>query len=338
VDKRYQVFISSTYTDLKDERRAVYQTLMEMDCIPAGMELFPATDEEQWLFIQKIIDDSDYYVLILGGRYGSVTADGVSYTEKEFDYAIFKGVKVVALIHGEPGKLPVEKSEMDPAVREKLEAFRNKAADGRLVKFWTGADQIPGLVATSLLKTMKTFPAVGWVRADKAAGSAELLGQLNELRIANDKLKAELEAAKTADVVFPDDVASGDDLFYVKFEKCKEFNEYGRGRDVWEAPISYDRIFVEFGHKLFEGIGPSSGRNHFEDIIKYYFQYRDIEIREACYFSLLLQFETLGLISIESNKYARLTSKGRAYLSKLLVARKPLVSSPEPHAALQNQS
>ena len=46
MDKRYQVFVSSTYTDLMDERKSVTQTLMELDCIPAGMELFPAVDEE----------------------------------------------------------------------------------------------------------------------------------------------------------------------------------------------------------------------------------------------------------------------------------------------------
>ena len=57
MDKRYQVFVSSTYADLKEERSKVIQALMEMDCIPAGMELFPAADEEQWAFIQKVIDD-----------------------------------------------------------------------------------------------------------------------------------------------------------------------------------------------------------------------------------------------------------------------------------------
>ncbi len=55
---------------------------MEMDCIPAGMELFPAIDEGQWEFIKKVIDDCDYYLLIIGGRYGSVAEDGLSYTEK----------------------------------------------------------------------------------------------------------------------------------------------------------------------------------------------------------------------------------------------------------------
>jgi hypothetical protein len=87
INKRYQVFISSTYADLKEERRYVMQSLMEMDCIPTEMELFPATDEEQWIFIKKIIDDCDYYLLIIGGRYGSITDEGISYTEKEFDYA-----------------------------------------------------------------------------------------------------------------------------------------------------------------------------------------------------------------------------------------------------------
>ena len=99
MDKRYQVFVSSTYADLKEERQHVLQALMEMDCIPAGMELFPAADEEQWEFIKKVIDDCDYYLLIIGGRYGSTTDDGISYTEKEFDYAVENGLKVVALIH-----------------------------------------------------------------------------------------------------------------------------------------------------------------------------------------------------------------------------------------------
>jgi hypothetical protein len=338
VDKRYQVFISSTYTDLKDERRAVYQTLMEMDCIPAGMELFPATDEEQWLFIQKIIDDSDYYVLILGGRYGSVTADGVSYTEKEFDYAISKGVKVVALIHGEPGKLPVEKSEMDPAVREKLEAFRNKAATGRLVKFWTGADQIPGLVATSLLKTMKTFPAVGWVRADKVTGSAELLAQLNELRIANDKLKAELETSKTADVVFPDDIASGDDLCKIEISNKFMVELNGKTEERDYLHIEIDKLFSDIGYLFLNGSNHRSVKAKIEKVVCDVLGLYDVTVLNKSYYAIVLHYEMLGLIRIHQNNIINLTDKGRKYLSKILVFRKPSTEDVPlaDHAALQN--
>lgn len=166
MEKRYQVFVSSTYADLKEERQHVIQALMEMDCIPAGMELFPAADVEQWEFIKRVIDDCDYYLLIIGGRYGSTTDDGISYTEKEFDYAVENGLKVVALIHGEPDDIPFGKSEKDEGLRNKLFSFRDKVMNGRLVKFWTTSKELPGLVALSMTKTIKMYPATGWVRAN----------------------------------------------------------------------------------------------------------------------------------------------------------------------------
>src|SRR5437016_14150166 len=126
MDKRYQVFVSSTYADLKEERRKVIQTVIEMDCIPAGMELFPAADEEQFEFIKRVIDDCDYYLLIIGGRYGSTTAEGVSYTEQEYDYAINRGLKVVALLHEKPDQIPFGKSEQDPNLRARLQGFRDR--------------------------------------------------------------------------------------------------------------------------------------------------------------------------------------------------------------------
>jgi hypothetical protein len=67
MDKVYQVFVSSTYSDLKDERRHVSETLAKAGYIPAGMELFPATDQQQLEFIKRIIDRCDYYVVIIGG-------------------------------------------------------------------------------------------------------------------------------------------------------------------------------------------------------------------------------------------------------------------------------
>ena len=71
MDKRYQVFVSSTYEDLQEERQEVMHALLELDCIPAGMELFPAANEDQWTLIKRVIDDCDYYLVIVGGRYGS---------------------------------------------------------------------------------------------------------------------------------------------------------------------------------------------------------------------------------------------------------------------------
>src|ERR1035437_5854351 len=103
MDKRYQVFVSSTYEDLQEERREVMQALLALDCIPTGMELFSAADEDSWSLIERFISECDYYVVIVGGRYGSVAPDGKSYTEMEYDYAVKAGIPVLAFLHKDPG-------------------------------------------------------------------------------------------------------------------------------------------------------------------------------------------------------------------------------------------
>ena len=93
MNRRYQIFISSTVKDLEKERTLLTQTVLRKGYYPAGMEWFPGIDEEQFDYIKQVIDDSDYYVILLGGLYGTITSDGKSYTEKEYDYAIKKGKK-----------------------------------------------------------------------------------------------------------------------------------------------------------------------------------------------------------------------------------------------------
>jgi hypothetical protein len=78
MEKRYQVFVSSTYEDLQEERREVMQALLTLNCIPTGMELFPAADDDSWTWIKGFIEGCDYYVVIIGGRYGSTGKDGRS--------------------------------------------------------------------------------------------------------------------------------------------------------------------------------------------------------------------------------------------------------------------
>ena len=212
MSKRYQVFVSSTYADLKEERRKVIQTLMEMDCIPAGMELFPAADEEQFEFIKRVIDDCDYYLLIIGGRYGSTTPEGVSYTEKEYDYAIESGLKVIALLHEDPDQLPVGKSDIDPVLRDRLKRFREKVATNRLVKVWKFAEELPGLVALSLSKTIKMNPATGWIRAD-AASNEQLLTEINDLRKENQQFRAAQAKASAQTKPLVNDLAGLDESF-----------------------------------------------------------------------------------------------------------------------------
>jgi hypothetical protein len=97
MDKKYQVFVSSTYEDLQEERKAVMEALLQMNCFPVGMEYFNAADDSQWDVITSLIDECDYYVLIVAGRYGSIDeASGISYTQKEYEYAVKKNVPVIS--------------------------------------------------------------------------------------------------------------------------------------------------------------------------------------------------------------------------------------------------
>lgn len=181
MEKRYQIFISSTYSDLKDERNKVMQTIMSLDCIPAGMELFPAMDEEQFGFIKRIIDDCDYYLLIVGARYGSMDENGVSYTEKEYDYAVAKGIPVMAFLHDDIASIPLKNADLDDCLRKNLDNFRKKVEKGRLVQYWGNADELNAKVAISLPKTIKMFPRTGWVKANLQT-NAETLQEINQLQ------------------------------------------------------------------------------------------------------------------------------------------------------------
>ena len=240
MSKRYQVFVSSTYADLKEERRKVMQALMELDCIPAGMELFPAADQEQFEFIKRVIDDCDYYLLIVGGRYGSLSREGISFTEQEYDYAINRKLKVIALIHEAPDEIPLGKSEKDPEFRALLERFRAKVSTDRLVRFWKTPEELPGLVALSLSKTIKMFPAVGWVRADKTS-SEEMLTELNEVRKQNAVLAANLAAAERAAIP----VARVDNLAGLEDSITLHGNGFNRGQEGgWQVSATWSELFA----------------------------------------------------------------------------------------------
>ncbi|MFW0951399.1 DUF4062 domain-containing protein [Vibrio parahaemolyticus] len=164
--KKYSVFISSTFMDLEDERETIRKLVIDMGYIPLGMESFPATNEEQFGYIQKVIDDSDYYILVIGGRYGSTTEDGISYTEKEYEYAVETGKVILTFVHDNPGSFPSSVVDKSPELQEKLESFRQRACQGRVVKFWSSKDQLGYQAMTSLHQAVDNYPTIGWVRGD----------------------------------------------------------------------------------------------------------------------------------------------------------------------------
>lgn len=110
--KVLRAFVSSTYVDLKESRRLVANQLVGSGILPVGMEIFPSSGTGPWQVIKESIEDCDVYVLLIGGRYGSLCPAavagraGVSWTEVEYEYARRLGKHVIALVHASPQTLP----------------------------------------------------------------------------------------------------------------------------------------------------------------------------------------------------------------------------------------
>lgn len=173
IEKKYQVFISSTYEDLKEERSDVYKALLDIGHIPVGMEQFPASNMNSMNYIEKMLSTCDYYILILAGRYGSIDpSDGIGYTEKEYDYAKKQGIPIMIFVYDDIQNLPYSKCEHTKKGSTKLDQFRKKVMNNTLCKKYSSKDQLQYLVVNSMNKCIQDFPRVGWIRADSIEAKA----------------------------------------------------------------------------------------------------------------------------------------------------------------------
>lgn len=333
MEKRYQVFVSSTYRDLVDERRAVMQALLELDCIPAGMELFPASDDDQWTLIKRVIDDCDYYLVVLAGRYGSVDPSGIGYTEKEYDYAVQSGKPVIGFVHGDPGSIPQKHTDMDPALQAKLAAFREKV-QRKTVRYWTNADESGIAITTSYVRLIKTHPAEGWVKAryartqEDAEKTARLLEQVQAL-------EKELASLRTTSSPDMSGLAQGKDPVTLAFAHKDAART---GDDVWAEEVfetDWESVFATVGtacvNRPTEGsISAALARWIFQETGA---RLEQIEVAGKDFRKIKVQLFSLGLIEIERElvEYVssqrielvwRLTDRGRVSLANLVGQKK----------------
>ncbi len=169
MDRKYQIFISSTSKDLDVEREIAIEAVMKAGMIPAAMELFSATGEAPLEAIKPIIYDSDYYLLIIGGKYGTVEKSSqLSYTELEYDFAVEQGKRVIAFIHADPDNLPSHLRESSSSMRKRLQKFRTKAASGRLVRFWNTKEDLMKDIPASINTVVSTLPAkTCWIHVNE---------------------------------------------------------------------------------------------------------------------------------------------------------------------------
>lgn len=334
MERRYQVFVSSTYQDLVEERSEIMQVLLELDCMPAGMELFPASNETQWNWIRKVIDESDYYIVIVGGRYGSVHPEsGISYTEMEYRYAVDTGKPVMSFLHSDPEKFSAKHTETTASRRKKLDAFRELVKQ-RLCRFYDTPQDLGSKVSRSLTQMKKTHPAVGWVKADvlnTLATSDEVLRLTRE----NDELRSKLYYLNKETPMTASNLASGEELFDVRYAYQMEalnpqtgrYKKASSGHGV--TPVSWKRLFramapgllqqrryyygdsVDINSVVLAEVEHQLEKKHPAERVS------SVGITADCRQTINLQFRALGYIEIGENGSWELTDLGDSYMTEL---------------------
>jgi hypothetical protein len=204
------------------------------------MEAFPAADEEQFQFIKTVILQCDYYVLIIAGRYGSVDEQGVSYTEKEFDYAVSQEIPVLAFLHENIGQLPSEKVDTEKKSVTRLQSFIKKVSQNRLRKSWTTEEGLQLAVREALDHAFRTKPRPGWIRGDTAATS-DVLQELARTRRENTRLQDYLSETKS-EISMPK-LPKLEDETIIRLIPIKELMGYGSFVNIKATWVSIFSVF-----------------------------------------------------------------------------------------------
>ncbi len=219
--KKLQVFISSTYSDLKEERQAAVQAVLDAGHIPAGMELFKAGNESQLTTVEKWIDQSDVYMLILGGRYGSIEpSSGKSYSHVEYEYALDKKIPVFAVIlsdsylHSKAAKEGMGIIfEMDNI--DKYKSFKEFVLS-KMIRKADDEKDIKLTIHTTLSEFIEDENLSGWIKGDSLANYEKLLLQNAKLLEENSKLSKEINKLKAQTKEQKDDLIG--DFSYTKLK------------------------------------------------------------------------------------------------------------------------
>jgi hypothetical protein len=219
------------------------QALLELDCIPSGMELFPAANEDQWTLIKKVIDDCDYYMVILGGRYGSIGPDGLSYTEMEYRYALEKGKPILGFVHKDPSQIVAKKSEATTEGKKKLESFRD-FVQTRMCRFWDSPSELGSQVSRSLVKLIKAHPAIGWVRGDQVPSEGATT-EILSLRRTIEELEKKLSAVANEAPEGAGLLAQGQDEISLGYTFTASEDRWAHNGTTYDADavVSWDDIF-----------------------------------------------------------------------------------------------
>ncbi|TEU24969.1 DUF4062 domain-containing protein [Alkanindiges illinoisensis] len=209
IDKRYHVFICTSGVDMQAERVVLSQALVSQGFFSWGLEQrTPLTTA----FARRQIDDCDYFVLLLGGCYGDLSASGVSYMHLEYIYAVTKQKPILVLMHEAPDSRAPELQEKTGEGKSKFSDFRQQLQRERdVVVSYRNMRDLEMAVRHAMPQMIERYPSAGWIRPQNTQKLQEEVDQLRQ-KIAQLELKNNVfrEEAIQIPRVHPDELFSFD--------------------------------------------------------------------------------------------------------------------------------
>ena len=284
---------------MKEERQAAVEAILSSGNIPAGMELFAAGDESQMKVIKRWIDESDVYLLILGGRYGSVEEKtGKSYTHLEYEYALELNKPLFSIVISEDaldGKVTKKgRSVLEQENPQKLRTFKDLVLKN-LVKFYDDTKDIKIAIHETLSDFAYRKELVGWIRGDNSVNTAQVAEEIARLTRENSELRNQL--SKNDNFLYSS-------LTYGELkgmlEKSKYSKEDGTESNMFEFIVQNGEQFVQ------DTTFRTKQREFFDALVKF-------KLMKQSGFSSYLNSEILSY-------YVRFTEDGHNFYLKALAA------------------
>lgn len=301
--KKLQIFISSTYVDLQEERQAAVEAILASNNIPAGMELFKAGNNSQWETIKKWINDSDIYMLILGGRYGSIEPNSKkSYTQLEYEYALSMNIPVFAVILTED--FLNKKAKADNTIIEHENKFLyNEFKDlvmKKMIKSVEDCKDIKLAIFESIVELKEENDFEGWTRGISNSTYTNLTEQNASLMKENTDLKEQLKQCPVAQKLIEDNDTYWNKQFVLNIHG---FQGYSEAPYNSQLSITMHDIFMDLAPLMMVPVKLQQLKENFEEILneKHAGNFYSLTIEENQFQNIKLQIYSIGLITLQND-------------------------------------
>ncbi len=314
------------------------EALLANACIPLGIDHCPRdASAGQWQAVRRLIDECDYYLIVVGGRYGSLAPNGISYTHQEFIYAQTRRKPMASLIHEQADILPAEKRERTAEGAARLRDFRELVARGTLLRSWNRMDDLKAGIPPLLVQLLKAHPVPGWVRAGQVA-DLNVARENQELRKQLEDLRREMGQLTSGRVIKSDALARGTDITQLAYN-C---NVYVKGNCIVtqaKAQITWDTVFATLAPVMLNEVSEDVMRSALtariaehalKDVAGQHKQahaVRDIVLSPVSFNTIKMHFRALGyirkgMVATGSGGQLtwQLTPQGDQYMMGLLAA------------------